>query len=77
MPLKYALFAGSTYYPSGGWNDWRGSFSTIEEALIAGMDSVVHFGSGFDWWHIVDQEAGEIIRESKPQERHGRKKDAP
>lgn len=25
---RYALFAGDTHYPAGGWNDFRGSFPT-------------------------------------------------
>jgi hypothetical protein len=51
----YLLFAGDTYYPCGGWNDYRGSFATEEEAInwMVGKRE-------FDWWHIVS--GGEIIR---------------
>lgn len=30
--LRYAVFGYDTYYPSGGWNDWIGSFATLDEA---------------------------------------------
>ncbi len=29
------LFAGETYYPSGGMSDYRGAFDSIEEAKAA------------------------------------------
>ncbi len=33
MLERYAVFAGDTYYPTGGWADFRGSFRTPEDAL--------------------------------------------
>jgi hypothetical protein len=46
---RYLLFAGCQYYPSGGWDDFKGSFDTIDEAKeqIKILDIE-------DWWHIVD-----------------------
>lgn len=40
------LFAGSYYYPSGGWNDFIGYFSEkeAEEYLIK---------NHYDWAHLV------------------------
>lgn len=29
---RYLLFAYDDYYPSGGWNDFKGSFDSVEEA---------------------------------------------
>lgn len=46
--LRFALFAGEHRYPSGGWDDWRGSFATQAEALTAAADA------GHEWWHVVD-----------------------
>jgi hypothetical protein len=46
---RYLLFCYSQYYPSGGWNDFEGSFDTIEDAQNAAHG---------DWWHIVDTEDG-------------------
>lgn len=30
---RYLAFMYSDYYPDGGWNDFVGSFSTIDEAF--------------------------------------------
>ncbi len=30
--MSYLLFAGEDYYPSGGMQDYWGTFETIEEA---------------------------------------------
>lgn len=60
MNLRYHLFAGDDYYPLGGWEDWRGAFATIEEALVAAADT----RRSQDWWHIVDIAEHKIIRKS-------------
>lgn len=41
------LFAGSTYYPVGGANDYIGMVSSREEALEL-------LGDDYDWWHLTD-----------------------
>ncbi len=33
VEIKYMLFAGENYYPSGGWGDFQGYFITKEEAI--------------------------------------------
>lgn len=43
----YMVFAGSNYYPQGGWEDHKGTFDTLEEALECAANA------GEDWWHIV------------------------
>ena len=30
----YMLFSGSNFYPSGGWDDFKGYFSSIEDAKL-------------------------------------------
>jgi hypothetical protein len=45
--LRYLLFAGDTWYPGGGWDDFRGAFATIDEAKAADL-------SHYDWAHIID-----------------------
>jgi hypothetical protein len=45
---RYILFSGDYYYPSGGWNDAKGDFDTIEEAI--------RVGSRADWFHVIDTE---------------------
>lgn len=50
MDNKILLFAGENYYPSGGWDDYRGSFDTIEDAKKWLQENI----SGSDLWaHIV------------------------
>lgn len=49
------LFAGSSFYPSGGWEDFRGYFNTVEEARIF----LIHNWETFDiccspWAHVVE-----------------------
>ena len=44
----FALFAGDSYYPSGGWDDFRGMFDSLEDAAAA-------YNQGrYDWGHVVD-----------------------
>lgn len=50
MENKYAIFAGDSYYPNGGWEDFRAAFETLEEAT----DYVRHFASKADWYDVVD-----------------------
>lgn len=51
---RFALFAGASYYPCGGWRDLMGYFDTAEDALCADR-------SYKDWWHVVDLTSGEIV----------------
>lgn len=47
MTPQYFVFAGESYYPGGGWQDYKGAVETIEQALtlVANIDC--------DWWQIV------------------------
>lgn len=54
---NFLLFAGSLYYPTGGWDDFVDSFATIEEAQAAGRKSKC------DWWQVVDLATGKRIDE--------------
>lgn len=45
--MKYLLFAGDTYYPSGGWDDFVGAFDSIDAAK-AGVDPKC------GWAQVVD-----------------------
>lgn len=53
---RFLLFAGDNYYPAGGMYDYRGDFSTIEDALEARAPQ-------WDWYHIVDHSTMKIVRE--------------
>lgn len=57
MLKRFLLFAGPDYYPGGGWDDFRGSFDTRQEAEdyynAGGPDKNY---PKWDWYHIVDME---------------------
>ncbi len=44
----YMLFAGDNYYPAGGFLDFKGFYSSIEDARHAAT-----FLGEYDWYHIV------------------------
>lgn len=37
MEKRFAMFTGRGYYPDGGWNDFKGVFATVDEAVQAGL----------------------------------------
>lgn len=45
----FLLFAGDSYYPSGGWNDFVLDYDTVEEAK-EGLS-----GRSADWAHVVNE----------------------
>ena len=53
---RYLLFAGSTYYAPGGWNDYIGSYdsSTVAEQIVLDANADNAHYSDYDWWHVVD-----------------------
>ncbi len=56
---KYALFAGESYYPSGGWGDFVDSFDTVAEAEAA-------IPENSDWYEVVNLKVGRpIIKEEQ------------
>ena len=56
MSDQFLIFAGHEYYPSGGWKDFDGSFSSLEvaRAAIGELDY-------YEWVQIVDQEKSAIV----------------
>ncbi len=50
----YLLFAGDSYYPCGGWNDYIGDFPSEDSA----MEYLA--AHSYDWWHLVA--SGSIVR---------------
>lgn len=55
--MKYILFAGNTYYPNGGWKDFRGLFDTVDLAIKAVNDyneNKHNLEDDWDWWHVVN-----------------------
>jgi hypothetical protein len=52
---RFVLFAGHNYYPNGGWDDFQGSFDTLEDA--ESFNQTI----SSDWWHIIDLTTGEDV----------------
>ncbi len=63
--MRYALFAGDQYYPAGGWQDYKGSYDSLTQALkaAAGDTRNTDLQGKWDWWHIVDLETGKMVEE--------------
>ena len=54
--MQYLLFGYSSYYPAGGWDDYKEQFETIESALEYAANINV------DGWQIVDIETKTIVK---------------
>jgi hypothetical protein len=53
----YLLFYGNTYYPQGGFADFKGAFDTTTEALTAFEEASLRDKEEFrdiDWGQIID-----------------------
>ena len=49
ISIKPMLFIGDNYYPSGGWEDFKGYFETVDHA----KEHVLKKDEG-QWCHIVE-----------------------
>ena len=71
---RYMLFRFSTYYPSGGWNDFVASFDTLDEA-VAHINSTINtgeFGGDDDWCnnkHIIDRDTLDRVYHDEEEDR--------
>jgi len=67
MTTRYFVFAGEHYYPEGGMNDYRGSTTTIMEAIALveqGQETEPGYKHrNWDWANIAerDAETGELV----------------
>ena len=62
MALKrFLVFAGTTYYPSGGASDFRYSADKREE-ISWPKD---RFGDDCDWCNVLDTETDEVFEVTK------------
>jgi hypothetical protein len=54
--LRYAVFAGYNYYPSGGWDDLYARYDTIEEAKRIASLLLTREADGYarDWAYVID-----------------------
>lgn len=52
---RYLLFVVKRYYPSGGWEDFRGDFDTADAAAMIGHELSINTPEfDGDWIQIVD-----------------------
>lgn len=46
----YFIFAGLSYYPAGGWKDFRGQVDSLDAA----KDKIIEELGGQDWFQVVE-----------------------
>lgn len=56
---RFLVFAYDRYYPSGGWNDFKDSFDTYEEAEAYATS--LKDNKVFDFSHVVDTVIGDTV----------------
>jgi len=54
---RFLLFAGSDYYPSGGWGDFNSDHDTALEAVLAAAE----LEDGTDWWQVIDTQTKSVV----------------
>lgn len=55
---NFAVFAGDSHEPQGGWNDFVGDADTCSDAIF---DVVLPKCMSRDWWHVVDLKTGKVF----------------
>lgn len=54
---RFLVFAGTRFYPWGGWGDFKDSFDTEEEANAAVIKLKKEHSYDLDFWYeIIDTE---------------------
>ena len=66
MDKPFALFGGDEFYPGGGFDDFRGTFATLDEAVSHGNlvlldDETATYTREVDWYHVVDLRIMRIV----------------
>lgn len=56
---KYALFAGHSCYPSGGWEDLVGCYISEDQAIDIGRQMLTE--KEVDWFQVVCLSMEEIV----------------
>lgn len=63
--MKYLVFAGDNYYPSGGMGDFESAHESYEDARGAALACAGHGCHGdigvSDWAHVVDSSTLKIV----------------
>lgn len=55
----YLLFTGALQYPTGGWYDFKGHFSTVEQAVNFLNKEIDIYER--EWFQIVNVETREVV----------------
>lgn len=55
---RFLLFKGDDYYPQGGFDDFVGSYDTVDEAMDA------HKPESCQWAHVADSLEWSIVAKS-------------
>lgn len=55
---QYLLFTYNKFYPKGGWRDFRESFLTLAEAIVAVANKS---DDNAEYWHVVDMDTQTIV----------------
>lgn len=55
---RFLVFSGYFHDTTGGWNDYVGTFETVDEARAAAKNA------NDQWWHIVDTQTLSVVEES-------------
>lgn len=59
--MRYLGFAGDSYYPEGGFEDFIGFFDSIDKFNLAVEDKARKGRNKCDWWHLIDANTAEVI----------------
>lgn len=57
--FRFLVFGGDVYYPSGGWEDYRGAHESEGEAVAFAKGFVA--GESLRWAHVYDRTLDTII----------------
>jgi hypothetical protein len=56
----FLVFAGSRFYPGGGWRDFHSAHATAEGAIETAKQLVI--GRARDWSHVTDVDANKEVK---------------
>lgn len=60
---RYLVFTFAGYYPYGGWHDFKGDYSNLNEARLASLHFMEEHSDPY--FQIVDSKTKQIIEGSK------------
>jgi hypothetical protein len=58
---RFLLFTFASYYPQGGWSDFRASYDTVQDAQIA-LANRSEQDKGWEvYYQVVDTETMQVV----------------